>query len=58
MSKKLFLVVLPMCLLFAAGCGGSVSPGVADAPDEPAPELTPDEEATEMESARNAARME
>lgn len=55
--RKQFLLLsgLSLFTLYNAGCGGNVVPGVADAPDEPALVLTPEEENTEMESAANAA---
>ncbi len=54
---KYFFRSLGLLLLTVSsvGCGGSVAPGVADAPDEPAPVLTPEEANTEEESAANAA---
>ena len=48
-----FVVLFPF--LIAVGCGGGVAPGVADGPDEEPPAMTEEEEATEAESARNAA---
>ena len=45
------LAVLLTSLAFGIGCGG-VSEGVADATDEPEPELTADEEAGEREVMR------
>ncbi|QDU40958.1 hypothetical protein Mal4_53210 [Maioricimonas rarisocia] len=49
LSKILRVAVCFSCLGFAVvpmGCGGNDS-GVADAPAEPEPELTPEEEAGE-----------
>lgn len=46
---KLRLLALATVLVpFVSGCGG-VTGGVADAPDEPQPELTEEEEAGEQE---------
>lgn len=50
----LLLMAISAFPLFSAGCGASVSPGVADGPDEPAPELSPDEEKAESQAARDA----
>jgi hypothetical protein len=56
MTKLIFsLFVLSTLSVFSIGCGG-VAPGVADAPDKPAPELTPDERKSEAEAARNARK--
>lgn len=57
-TKLIFLAILPLCLMVNVGCGGSVAPGVAEGPDEPEPEMTSEEEATELESARDAASLE
>ncbi len=54
----LLLTAISAFPLFGAGCGASVSPGVADGPDEPAPELTAEEEQAEAKAARAAAGME
>jgi len=48
LKQLMFVSVLSVTFMGASGCGG-VTEGVADAPDEPAPELTPDEEAGEKE---------
>jgi hypothetical protein len=49
------LAALLPILMVITGCGGAVEPGVADAPDEPTPEQTPEEKAAEAEAARSAA---
>ncbi|WP_158521072.1 hypothetical protein [Fuerstiella marisgermanici] len=57
MAKRLFfclLFCLPMTFT-VVGCGGGVEPGVASGPDEPEPEMTEEEEASEAEAARSAA---
>lgn len=56
MPKQFFqLLSLLLFTIFAFGCGGGVEPGVADGPDEAPPVMTPEETATEEESAANAA---
>lgn len=56
MGKLVFpLFAFSVLSLACVGCGGSVTPGVADAPDKPAPEMTPDERKAETEAARRAA---
>lgn len=52
--RLMLLLVISTSPLLGAGCGSNVSPGVADAPDEPTPELTPDERKAEQEAARAA----
>ena len=56
MMHKLAYSLFAFSILSMAcvGCGGGVSSGVADAPETPAPELTPDERKSEAESARAA----
>lgn len=59
MIKHLLLLLAVSAVpFFIAGCGASGSPGIADGPDEPAPELTAEEEQAEAQSARAAASME
>lgn len=50
MSFRKLLLFVMLCGLFSMspGCGGATD-GVADAPDEPEPELTAEEEAGEQE---------
>ena len=43
-------------LVLNVGCGGSVAPGVADGPDEPATELSEDEVANEEAYNRELQR--
>ena len=52
----LLLIAFAFFPLFGVGCGASGSPGVASAPDQPTPELTPDEQKAEAESARAASQ--
>jgi len=56
MRKQVWVLValLPVFMVIM-GCGGAVEPGVADGPDEPTPEQTPEEIAVEEEAARSAA---
>lgn len=51
------LLWIGLCVfpLVVVGCGGSGPTGVATAPDEPVPELSPEEKKAEAESARSAA---
>ncbi|MCA9089982.1 MAG: hypothetical protein KDA90_15280 [Planctomycetaceae bacterium] len=51
----LLLALFSSLAMFSSGCGGSVQPGVADGPEQPAPELTPEQVDAEREAARNAA---
>jgi hypothetical protein len=51
----LLLLAFVTSAMLSLGCGSNVAPGVADAPDEPAPVMTEEEQNTEAESARNAA---
>lgn len=51
----LLLLVLSPFMMVSVGCGSNVKEGVADAPDEPEPVLTEEEQKTEAQSARQAA---
>ena len=53
-KSVLLLIAFAFFPLFSVGCGSGVSPGVANAPDKPVPELTPEQRNTEAESARTA----
>ena len=52
LNKLLPVVFLSGLLSVAPGCGGA-GDGVADAPEEPAPELTPEEETGEQDYTGN-----
>ncbi len=53
-QSVLALIAISSLSVFSAGCGGSVAPGVADAPEPPPPVLTPDERKGEQNALKSA----
>jgi hypothetical protein len=52
LKRALILLMLCVPVTVSVGCGGH-EPGVADAPEEAEPELTPEQEAAEREYNRS-----
>lgn len=55
-KRFLLLLAISAVPLVHVGCGASVSEGVADAPEQPEPEMSADERKAEMQAARTAAQ--
>jgi hypothetical protein len=55
-KRFLLLLAIAAVPMVHVGCGASVSEGVADAPEQPEPEMSADERKAEMQAARSAAQ--